>query len=73
MTIESGLIYRTMGEMRANILLLVVGHEYLSNEPFIRKMGLAMDTQIEPLKREISKIRGSLPGAFTVESDPLRI
>ena len=66
-------IPRALNDMRASILLLAIGHEYLCNEPFMRKMGQEIDSHIEPLKRAITKIKSAIPGTYAQENDPLGI
>ena len=56
-------------EMRDSIFQLSLGNSYLCEDPFLIKIGHAIDSNIETLKEDILSLKARFPGKFTHEID----
>lgn len=61
--------FPALHEIRDRTLILSLGNAFLCEEPFLKKAGSAMESQLENLKKEILALKMKFPGKFTTEID----
>jgi flagellar biosynthesis chaperone FliJ len=60
--------FTSLKEIRDRALLLNLGHEYLCDEPFLKKTGLLIDSNVGKLREDISSLKRRFPGKFEDDS-----
>lgn len=62
-------VIRALNEIRDNVLMLSLANAYFCEEPFLKKIGRAIDSNVEKLKGDIYSLKKSFPGKFVDEID----
>lgn len=62
-------VIRALNEIRDNALMLSLANAYFCEEPFLKKIGRAIDSNVEKLKGDIYSLKKSFPGKFVDEID----
>ncbi len=60
--------FTSLKEIRDRAYLLSLGHEYLCDEPFLKKTGLLIDSNVGKLRGDISSLKRRFPGKFEGDS-----
>ena len=60
---------RALSAIRDNALMLSLASAYFCEEPFLKKIGRAIDSHVETLKGDIYSLKKSFPGKFMDEID----
>jgi len=66
---DSQNVIRALNEIRNNALMLSLANAYFCEEPFLKKIGRAIDSNVEKLKGDIYSLKKSFPGKFVDEID----
>ena len=56
--------FTSLKEIRDRALLLSLGHEYLCDEPFLKKTGVLIDSNVGKLRGDIRSLKQRFPGKF---------
>ena len=62
-------VVRAIREIRDSALMLSLANAYFCEEPFLKKIGRAIDSNVEKLKGDIYSLKKSFPGKFVDEID----
>lgn len=62
-------VIRALNEIRDNAIMLSLANAYFCEEPFLKKIGRAIDSNVEKLKGDIYSLKKSFPGKFVDEID----
>lgn len=62
-------VIRALNEIRDNALMLSLANAYFCEEPFLKKIGRAIESNVEKLKGDIYSLKKSFPGKFMDEID----
>jgi hypothetical protein len=60
--------FTSLKQIRDRALLLSLGHEYLCDEPFLKKTGLLIDSNVGKLRGDIRSLKQRFPGKFEGDS-----
>lgn len=59
--------FETLSELRDNTIMLVLGNAYFCEEPFLKKIGLSIDSHVQKLRGDILTLKKEFPGKFVHE------
>ena len=59
--------FETLSELRDNTTMLVLGNAYFCEEPFLKKIGLSIDSHVQKLRGEILALKKEFPEKFAHE------
>ena len=66
---DSKSTFNSLHGIRDNALLLNLGRQYLCKEPFLKKIGHSVDSQLKQLKDDIVALKRKFPGRFLEEQE----
>lgn len=61
--------FRALNDIRDSAFLLSLGRAYLCEEPFMKKIGLTIESRLGQLRGDILTLKKQFPGKFTREVD----